>query len=387
MFTLITPSEQRSNKLKVFLFTVCLSLLSIYPVYKNFYNGRAVTTYERHIALIEGRSEYFNPWQYRVLSPMLIEGIMWLYNHTIDRIYPIEQKTHFQFTQTSEPTAETSEFIKLLNTKGALKYMIVFIAFRFILNLIIFILAWKLWTHFVENKLLIVFGQIFLSLAMGNAVIASDLTFNTYLDNIFYLTAACLIVYKLNPYWLVPIVILAALNRETSMLIPFLYFISHVDFTQFNFKRMNVAKIQWPRLHVWMLTICLYVVFFGIFAGVRAYFGYQPQQVWKVESGAPMIKLNLFSPVSVKSYFEMLGVFSVIPLIILYRFKAFPLRLRVWFLGLVPIWFSVHIYSVVIYQTRLFMVPIILVIIPMWLWLVENQTSPEKLRKNVGGTI
>jgi hypothetical protein len=386
MFTRITPSKQKSDKLKIGLFAVCLSFLSIYPIYKNFYNGRAVTTYERHIALIEGRSEYYNPWQYRVLSPLLIEAGMWLYNQTVDRIYPIEEKLNFEFTQTSEPTAETSEFIELLNTKGALKYMIVFVAFRFLLNLLIFILAWKLWNHFIENKWLILFGQIFLSLAMGNAVIASDLTFNTYLDNVFYLSAACIIVYKLNSYWLIPIIILAALNRETSMLIPFLYFISNIDFTKFTFKGMNLANIRIPKVRIWMLTICLYILFFGIFAGIRLYFGYQPQQVWKVESGAPMINLNLFSTVAIKSYFEMLGVFSVIPFILLYKFRSFPLSLRVWCVGLIPVWFGVHIYSVVIYQTRLFMVPIILIFIPMFLWLIENYQRSETLRKDLPDT-
>ena len=92
----------------------------------------------------------------------------------------------------------------------------------------------------------------------------------------------------------------------------------------------------------------------------------------------PMVKLNLFSSVGVKSYFEMIGVFSVIPLIILYKFKSFPLLLRVWFAGIVPVWFAVHIYSVVIYQTRLFLVPVILIFIPMFLWLIENEYARKK---------
>ena len=369
MSILTTPSSPGKRKLKLLFFAFCISLLSLYPIYKNFYNGRAVTTYERHIALINGHSEYYNPWQYRILCPVIIEGMMWTYNHTIDKIYPIEE--------TSQPTAETKEFMVLLQTPGALKYMIIFLMFRFILNVLVFWLAYRLWHFFVKNEWLIFLGLSFVSLSMGNAVIASDLTFNTYLDNVFYLLAACLIVYRKNPYWLIPITGLAALNRETSMLIPFLYFISKTDFSAFTFRQFNIRSIRFPKLNTWVLTGGLYALFFVIFASIRAYYGYQPQQVWKAEAGLPMIKLNLLSSVGVKAYFEMLGAFSILPFIILYKFRSFPLLLRVWFLGIVPAWFAVHIYSVVIYQTRLFLVPIIIVFIPMILWLIESYYRKE----------
>ena len=118
--------------------------------------------------------------------------------------------------------------IKLMQTPGAMKYMIIFILFRFFEHLLIFYLAWKLWSYFVSNKWLIFFGINFLALALGNAVAAADLSFNTYMDIIFYLAAANIIVYKKNPWLLVPITILAAFNRETSIMIPALYFISRL---------------------------------------------------------------------------------------------------------------------------------------------------------------
>lgn len=370
MFTPITQLLQRKNKGKTLFIIFCISLLSAYPIYKNFYNGRAVTTYERHIALVEGRSEYYNPWQYRMLCPTIIEGMMWVYNHTVDKIYPIEEKIHFEIAATSEQTAETKEFMNLVQTKGALKYMIVFIFFRFCLNFLVFALAYCLWRYFVKNNWLIFFGLIFISLSMGNGVIASDLTFNTYLDITFYLTAANIIVYKKNPYWLIPLIALAAFNRETSMMIPFLFFISQMDFSKFQLRRLNFS---FPKLNVWVLTGIMYVIFFAIFFSVRAYYGYKPSQEWKVPAGLPMVKLNLLSSVGVKSYFEMLGLFGVIPFIILYKLRSFPLLLRVWFLCIVPAWFAVHFYTVVTYQTRLFLTPLIMIMMPMMLWLIENE--------------
>ncbi|MGB3006841.1 MAG: hypothetical protein WBC06_10045 [Chitinophagaceae bacterium] len=332
-------------------------------------------TYERHIALIEGRSEYYNPWQYRMLCPMIIEGFKWIYDNSVDKIYPIEEKINFQFTETSEPTPETREFIQLLQTKGAVKYMFVFLFFRFLLNFSVILLAFFLWRFFIKNEWLIFFGLMFISLAMGNAVIASDLTFNTYLDNIFYLFAACIIVYKKDPKLLIPVIFFAALNRETSMMIPFLYFISKTDFSAFKIRMFNLRSIRFPQPSIWFFTAILYVIFFALFSGIRLYYGYQPPQDWKVPSGLQMLKLNLFSSVGVKSYFEMLGVFSVIPLLILYKFKSFPLLLRVWFLGIVPAWFFVHLFTVVTYQTRLFLVPTILIFMPMLLWMIEKESK------------
>lgn len=382
MSTLTTQSLQKKSKGKLLLLAFSFALLSLYPIYKNFYNGAAVTTYERHIALIEGRSEYFNPWQYRMLCPVIIEGLMWTYNHTIDKIYPVEEKFNFQFQQTSEPTPETQKFLALLQTKGAVKYMIVFLFFRFCLTFFVFVLAFRFWRYFISNHLLVFAGTLFLSLAMGNAVVASDLTFNTYLDNIFYLLAACMIVYKKDPLWLIPLTILAAFNRETALLIPFLFFISRMDFSSFQIHKPSLASVRFPKLNIWIITGVSYIFFISIFAGIRMYYGYVPAQVWKVPSGIPMIKLNLLSTVAVKSYFEMMGVFSLLPLLLLYKFKSAPLLLRTWFVFIVPVWFAVHIYSVVIYQTRLFLVPTILIFIPMFLYLIEDyyrkKSLPEK---------
>jgi hypothetical protein len=216
------------------------------------------------------------------------------------------------------------------------------------------------------------FGTCFLALAFGNAVTAADLSFNTYMDIIFYLLTANIIVYKKNPWWIVPITLLAAFNRETGMLIPALYFISKTDFSNFSFTKLNIKKIGFPEKNTWIITILSYLIFISIFIGLRQHFGYRPQQVWKAPAGIPMLKLNLFSAVGVKAYFELIGTFAVIPLLILYRFRSFPELLKKWFVFLVPVWFAVHYVSVVAYQTRLFMVPMVLIFMPMILGWIER---------------
>jgi hypothetical protein len=373
MFTRISQLLRKNPKTKILFLSFCFSLLSLYPIFRNFYYGNGILTYTRHIAFLEKRSDFYNPWQYRVFCPAVVEGMMWVYNHTVDKIYPIEEKIHVRIDSSTGQTDVTKKFVELAQTKGAVKYMIVFIFFRFIEHLAIFLFAYILWSYFIANDWLLFFGLIFLTLAMGNSVAVADLTFNTYIDNILYLLTACLILYRGSPYWLLPIILVGAFNRETSIMIPFLYFISNVRLEGVDWKHFRVKDIRFPVLPVWLLTVAQYLIFFIIFFGIRHYYGYRPPQEWKVEPGLPMLKLNLMSADGVKSYFEMIGTFGVIPFIILYKFRQFPYILKLWFIAIVPVWFLVHLATVVTYQTRLFLVPTILIFLPMMMWLIENK--------------
>jgi hypothetical protein len=373
MFTHTTPLLPKNKKIATWFICCCLGLLSVFPIYSNFYYSNGLQTYERHRAVIEKRSEFYNPWQYRILCPYLVEAALWLYNQSVDKIYPLEQKMNFSIQSTSGTSNETDQFVKLMQTPGAMKYMVIFVLFRFVEHLFIYFLAWKLWRYFVKSEWLIFLGINFLALALGNAVTAADLSFNTYMDIILYLLTANIIVYNKNKNWIIPIALLAAFNRETGILIPALYFISKTDFTEFNLKKFNLNNIRWPQTNTWILTSTAYLIFISIFLGLRIHYGYQPQQVWKVPAGLAMLKLNMASAVGLKAYMELIGTFAVIPLIILYRFKHFPALLKKWFLFLTPIWFLIHYVSVVAYQTRLFMVPFILIMLPMILWLVEKE--------------
>ncbi len=382
MYTPTTLLSQKNNRIGSWFLCFCFILLSIFPIYRNFYYSNGLLTYERHRAIIEKKSEYYNPWQYRVLCPYAIEALISIYNVTIDKVYPIEKKIHFAVKNNTGTTDETDKFIKLMQTPGVMKYMLIFILFRLFEHLLIFYLAWKLWSYFVRSKWLIFWGINFLALALGNAVAVADLSFNTYMDIIFYLATANIIVYKKSPWLLVPITILAAFNRETSILIPALYFISKADFSKFYFTRKSWKAIMFPHRKVWLFTILLYVLFFIIFTGLRLYFEYRPQQVWKAPAGWPMLKLNLFSAVGAKAYLELIGTYGVIPLIILYKFRSFPYLLKKWFLFLTPIWFAVHYVSVVAYQTRLFMVPFAMIMMPMLLWLMEHEIKKVTEKEN-----
>lgn len=365
------------GKKLVLLLVICL--MAAYPIYKNFYYGRAITTYERHRALVEKRSEYFNPWQYRVLSPMLIESVLIIYNSTIDKIYPIEEKLKYRFQATSEPTQETKELVAVLEQKGAIKYFIVFLLVRFGINVLLLFAAYKYFSVFTQNKPLVWLCLTGITWAMGNGVLASDLTFNTYLDNLFYLLAALLIIKQKNPLWLLPLTLVAALNRETSLFIPFLYFISQTTLPLNSWKIWEGLRL--PAIRVWFITLGCLALFSVVFISVRSYFGYQAPQVWKVPSGLPMLKLNLLSPVALKNVFEIYGVLGILPLLAILYFKRSWLLFQKWFLLLVPAWILVHLYAVVAYQSRLFLVPLILILIPMLIQIIEKTNGFSSAKK------
>lgn len=362
-----------------FLLFVLLSVMATYPIYRNFYYGRAITTYERHIALLEKRSEYFNPWQYRVLSPALVEAAMFVYDHTVDKVFPIEEKIKPSIEHTSKPTPETEEVLQVLQKPGALKYMVVFVVVRWLINVLLLALAYRFFLYFTPNRYLVLLSLLLVTWAMGNGVQASDLTFNTYLDNCFYLLAGILIVGRKNMRWMIPVTILAAFNRETSILIPALFFLSRLEIQKS--PQSGSWKIEWPVRQVWIMTAGAYALFAAIFIGIRLYFGYQEPQVWKVPSGLPMLKLNLFSAVAAKNFFEIYGVVGILPVLAIAGWKRTSALLQRWFLVLVPVWFLVHLLAVVVYQSRLFLVPTVIVFIPMVLEIIESYSKNTRSGK------
>jgi hypothetical protein len=371
MFTLIIRSLRGNRVKKLCFLIVCFFFLSSYPIYKNYINGEAINTYEIYRGIIEGHSEYYNPWQYRILCPFLIEGAAYVYDHTVGRVLPVERMVHFNFHETSTITPETARFIRQVKDPQILKYILIFLVFRFLEDFVILLLSFYLLSFFIRNRWLVFLGLIMISWSMGNGVSASALTFNTYMDDIFYLLVGCIILYQKNPWWILPISVLGAANRETSLMIPYLLFISGMQISFPLLKGRNL-KIKWPSRKIFLITALSFTGFAIVFVSLRLYYGYPPQTMWKVPAGLPMLKLNLFSAVAVKGYFEMFGAFSVLPLLCLYKFSRCSNILKIWFIGMVPIWFFVHFYSVVVYESRLFFVPTFLIFMPMVLEIIEK---------------
>jgi len=262
----------------------------------------------------------------------------------------------------------TQALLQLLKDPEFIKYTLVFLAFRFTQNVILLILCFYYFSTFIRNKLLISMGIMISVLFMGNGVVDSDLTFNTYMDITLYILAGIVIVRKLSPYWIILLTIIGALNRETSLFIPVLYFFSAFSFASWPSPK-KLLMSNWKPV---ILTGVSVILFFLIFFSIRYYYGFQPVSSWRVSTGLPMLKLNLFSSVSIKTYMESFGVmgFTLIWAILIY--PRMSSHLKLFFAVLVPLWITIHLFSGIAYQTRLFLVPVLLVLLPATLESIEQ---------------
>ena len=162
---------------------------------------------------------------------------------------------------------------------------------------------------------------------MGNSVVDSDLSFNTYLDVILYLWAGLVIMKNLNGWWILLITLLGALNRETSVFIPAMYFMSKADWAFWP----NMSKVFFGNRKALVVTFVCAIAYVAIFFGLRLYYGTQPLEAWRVGPGWPMIKLNKLSRASVKTYMEFFGVFAFLPIWAVFVLKYTDTRLKILF--------------------------------------------------------
>ena len=317
-----------NNYLNIFLWSLFFIILSFYVVYEQATNSVSIPMAEqvvRHKNMLAGNSEFYNPWQYRIFSTVVLEGFISV------------------FSKVSFPGSEY------------LPYYIL----RFLQNIGIFFLVLKFYTLLkIQSKYLILLGILVLGYNMSNSVFSSDLSFNTYFDILFYLLAGYLIL-KDQVLWIIPLMLVAALNRETSGLIPVLLIFSSIDFrskkihNKFNFK-------------VGVISLTLFLV---IFVLLRIYYGMPPAHgIHGINSPLEFLKFNL---TFFRMYPYMFGTLAILPLLVVFNFTRLSATLKFLFWLIVPIWFVIHFLKSQAMETRLFLVPQAMVFIPATLFIIE----------------
>lgn len=318
-----------NHRLDKWVWLACIVLLSGYVVYEHATDSMAIdlsTQVERHNRLIAGNSEFYNPWQYRILSPLLVEGVVQIY-----KALPFHA-----------PVA------------------VPYLAFHFaqiVLLLILLVVYFR--ALGLTNPYLNMMGLLLATFSMSHSVFQSDLSFNTYFDIIFYLLAALVILNK-HYLWIIPITILAALNRETSGFIPLMLLAA------------GVARGHWRAIEKkeWLIGASAMGLFIVTFISIRLYFGYRvPEGIHGMQSSLDYIRFNLGF---MRMYPELIGTLGVVPLLVLIGLKRLPIILKSWFWLIVPAWFVIHFIKSTAMESRLFLVPQIVVLIPALLWLVQD---------------
>jgi hypothetical protein len=271
-----------------------------------------------------------NPWQYRVLAPILVNEVIKLFENFH---IPHDFVASFIFFRVVEDT-----FILLLS----------YVYYR------------KLGLS-LPNALI---GMAVLAWGISYSFYDSDLSFNTFFDIIFYLLAG-LCILKGKYIWIIPITLFAAFNRETSVLIPFLLLVSI-----FILQKTSLRKV----IPIFSIAFVTFVV---IFVSLRLLYGRQELILpYGHHPGLDLLQYNLFH---LNTWQQLVATLSIIPIIAIIGYQKWPPQLRVFFWVIAPIWFIVHVLFAVMAEGRLFLVPQTMIFIPGALLSLSQQTPPLEL--------
>jgi hypothetical protein len=268
---------------------------------------------EYHRAILQGTST--DPWQYRVLSEYLVEGVIGLAGGL----------------GIPHPVAMAFIFVRVLQ------------------NLLIFVVAAYYYRKLGLTTYLSLLGMSLLAWGIMHSGYQSDLQFNTFFDVLFYLAGALLVIVGRDP-WIIPIAAVAAANRETAVFIPFLPVASRLPFP-------DGRTI--PRKPLAAMAVSA-VLFALVLMVVRLHYGPRPMRP------NPTLGLGflLFNVWRSESWIYLLATLGFIPLMAISSIRGWPRSLRGFFWLIVPVWFLVHVLAAKVAEARLFLVPQAVVFIP-----------------------
>lgn len=304
------------------------SILSVYVVYKQATDGNAIKLEEqevRHQRMLVGDSEFFNPWQYRMFSTLVVEGF----------------------------------YRSLHGISPSVDHKIAFLVFRFLQNILIFFIADLFFSALkIANPWLRLSGQMILAFCMAHSVFQSDLSFNTYFDILFYLLAGWSILRE-KYIWIIPITVAAAFNRETSALIPVMLVVPFI----------NVKERSVPAA-ILKIGVIAGVLFVAVFISVRLFYGYRLSA--GIHGMSTVSDFFFFNIKFFRMYPELVGTLSFLPIVVILYLRRLPKILQTWFWVICPAWFLIHFTYTTAVETRLFLVPMAIIFIPAFLLLIEG---------------
>lgn len=238
-----------------------------------------------------------------------------------------------------------------------------FLAFRFAQNVAIFWLAFLLYRRFGATVLQAVLGLGLLAWAMCESLLHVEMSFNTYTDIALYLAAGLLILSR-RSWWIVPLAILAGLNRETGGLIPVMLIATAVTMGLRTPEGRHAARIGAISLAAFAAT---YMVV-RLAVGPGAYIlgnGNHP--------GLELLRYNLGRG---ETYDLLFQTVNIVPLLAALSWRRWPPQLKAFAVAVLPAWIAIHLFTSVLAETRLVLAPFALVLVPGALLAVGAETRP-----------
>lgn len=227
-----------------------------------------------------------------------------------------------------------------------------FLTFRVLQNALIFALAWLYYRRLGASRLAAALGLGLTAWAFTQSLLHAYLAFNTYGDIAFYLAAALLILDRRYAL-IVPLTILAAVNRETSGLIPLMLLAEGI-------RQGRTTQTGKRALTYGAAALAAFAATYGavrLAVGPGSYFiygnGHHP--------GFDMLGYNVGRGETWDTLFRTV---TFVPLLALAAFRSWPPALKAFGIALAPAWLVIHFFTGVIAESRLVLVPFVLVAVP-----------------------
>lgn len=325
--------RQSSGKALVLACAVLLSLITVFNQVKTLGLSWQEEHYTARLeAVVDGMAG--SPWQYRVLSDALTLGVC--------------------------------RFFAWIGAPRSVGLAMVFL--RLVQNTAIFVLAVAYYRRLSIPVYTALLGTMALAWGMTHSNFNSDLAVNTYTDVLLYLCAGIAITGR-RPAWILPITVLGALNRETSGLIPIMLLAASVERADSSptLDTLDVLAIPGtgcviPRriLGVGLLSMAAYI---AVFLGLRICFGVRPWIPYSadVHQGWELLAFNLRYD---RTWGHLAGTLGVIPILALAARPWWRRPLGAFAWALVPAWLVVHLFLSALAQSRVLLVPQVMVFIP-----------------------
>lgn len=298
-----------------FAYAVALAAITVYAQVRLMggLTELATTQVIRHRDVIEGTS--FNPWVYRVLSDLGVEGLY--------------------------------EALRWVGFDRA--YEIAFIAFRAVQNVLIFLLAALYYRRLGLTRAAAAIGLGLFAWGLLASYANADLRFDTWSDVIFFLVAGLIVLEGDRAFpWIIPLTAIAALNRETSGMIPVML--------------AGVALHQGLRTpagrRTGLIAAAALAVWLAIYLGLRGAIGHRPTLL---PYGFGLFADNVTDP---QVWINLFQTVAILPFVCLYAWRWWSPPLRVIAVSLVPLWIAIHFFTGSALETRVFAVPFVLVFVP-----------------------
>jgi hypothetical protein len=161
----------------------------------------------------------------------------------------------------------------------------------------------------------------------------------------------------------VPLTVLAALNRETSGLIPVMLIAVAIAHGVRTDDGRRALRYGIAALAAYAITI----------AAVRLIVGSAPLfKPFGLDPGLDYVRYNLRSGLTWEYLFRTL---NVVPFIAIAGIRSWPRELKAFGLAIVPVWLVAHLVASILAETRLLLVPFALVFIPGALFALRGSAS------------